>query len=137
MWRNADVLDFVAWLRDRNDHVARETDRAGFFGMDLYSLHASMQAVLGYLDKVDPEAARRARERYACFDHFGEDPQAYGYAASYDVRESCEDDVVEQLVELRAKAAEYARRDGRVTPEDLFFAEQNARLVANAERYYR
>jgi len=135
MWRNADVLDFVGWLREHNDRSSAA--KTGFYGLDLYSLHASMAAVLDYLRLVDPEVARRARERYACFYHFGEDPQAYGYAASYDVRESCEDDVVEQLVELRAKAAEYARRDGRVTPEDLFFAEQNARLVANAERYYR
>jgi erythromycin esterase-like protein len=137
MWRNADVLDFVGWLRDRNDHVDRETGRAGFFGMDLYSLHGSMQAVLGYLDKVDPQAARRARERYSCFDHFGEDPQGYGYATSFGLADSCQHDVVTTLVEITRRALDYARRDGLVAADEFFQAEQNARLVKNAEAYYR
>jgi len=82
MWRNMDVLAFVEWLRGFNSKRSAET-QAGFYGMDLYSLHASIRAVLDYMDKVDPEGARRARFRYACFDHFGEDPHAYGYAASF------------------------------------------------------
>jgi erythromycin esterase-like protein len=137
MWRNADVLDFVGWLRAHNEENAAKSADAGFYGLDLYSLHESMEAVLRYLDVVDPEAARRARERYACFEHFGEDPQRYGYATSYGLTPSCESEVVEQLVELRRLAAGYASRDGRVAADDLFFAEQNARLVRNAERYYR
>jgi erythromycin esterase-like protein len=128
MWRNTVMLDFVAWLKGRG---------AGFFGIDLYSLHASIEAVLTYLDDVDPAAARRARDRYACFEHFGHDPQEYGYASTAGIIESCEDDVVKQLLELRAKAAEYARRDGKVAEDEFFFAEQNARLTLNAERYYR
>jgi erythromycin esterase-like protein len=136
MWRNADVLDFVGWLRAHNE--GRPDDqRVGFYGLDLYSLHASMEAVLRYLAVVDPEAAERASRRYACFDHYGGDPQEYGYAAGLGLGPSCELAVVEQLVELRRSAAEYARRDGRLEPDDLFFAEQNARLVQNAERYYR
>src|SRR5215207_9573300 len=75
MWRNADVLDFVGWLREYNDGLAPEA-RVGFYGLDLYSLHRSIDAVLGYLRLVDPEAATRAQARYACFDHFGDDPQA-------------------------------------------------------------
>ena len=136
MWRNADVLDFVGWLRAHNDALP-DAARVGFYGLDLYSLHASMEAVLDYLRVVDPEAARRAQHRYACFEHFGEDPQAYGYAAAFNLAPSCEREVVAQLVELRRAAVEYARRDGRLEPDDLFFAEQNARVVANAERYYR
>ena len=136
MWRNADMLDFVGWLREHND-VRPDRERVGFYGLDLYSLHASMEAVLRYLEKVDPEAARRARDRYACFEHFGEDPQRYGYATSYGLSPSCEREVVEQLLELRLAAGEYARRDGRVAADELFYAEQNARLVRNAERYYR
>ncbi len=81
MWRNADVLDFVGWLREHNDTVA-SASKIGFYGLDLYSLHASIEAVLAYLNKVDPDGARRALYRYSCFDHFGEDTQAYGYAAS-------------------------------------------------------
>jgi erythromycin esterase-like protein len=137
MWRNADVLDFVGWLREYNDDLASGASKAGFYGLDLYSLHGSIEAVLGYLDKVDPEAARRARYRYACFEHFGEDTQAYGYAASIGITESCENEVVTQLIELQRRAAELARRDGRVAADEFFFAEQNARLVKNAEQYYR
>ncbi|HEX6051303.1 MAG TPA: erythromycin esterase family protein [Gemmatimonadaceae bacterium] len=137
MWRNADVLDFVGWLRSYNDAVQTDDAKVGFYGLDLYSLHASMAAVLAYLDSVDPEAAARARERYACFDAFGPDPQTYGYAASLGLAPSCEAAVIGQLVELQRSAAEYARRDGRIARDALFFAEQNARLVQNAERYYR
>ncbi|TMI04713.1 MAG: erythromycin esterase family protein, partial [Betaproteobacteria bacterium] len=91
MWRNSDVLDFVGWLREHNDGVSPAT-KAGFYGLDLYSLHSSMEAVLTYLHKVDPDAARRARYRYSCFDHFGEDTQAYGYAATFGLAESCEEE---------------------------------------------
>ncbi len=137
MWRNADVLDFIGWLRAHNDRAAAGDRKVGFYGLDLYSLHASMGAVLSYLDKVDPEGARRARRRYSCFDHVGGDPQTYGYAAELGIARSCEDEAVGQLLELRRSAAEYARRDGRLAPDDFFFAEQNARLVKNAEEYYR
>src|SRR6266850_1382180 len=137
MWRNADVLDFIGWLREHNDALSLGANKVGFYGLDLYSLHASIEAVLGYLAKVDPEAAKHARYRYSCFDHFRENTQAYGYAAGFGLTESCENEVVTQLVELRRRAADYARRDGRVAADDFFFAEQNARLVKNAEEYYR
>lgn len=136
MWRNADVLEFVGWLRDYNDAMG-DPRRVGFYGLDLYSLHASMDAVLSYLRNIDPEAARRAEQRYACFDHFGEDPQSYGYAATAGMAPSCETEVIAQLVELQKSAARYATQDGRLAGDDLFFAEQNARVVLNAERYYR
>lgn len=137
MWRNTDVVEFIAWLREYNDALPEGARKVGFYGLDLYSLHASARAVLDYLDKVDPEAARRARYRYACFEHFGEDTQAYGYAANFGLSKSCEDEVVSQLVEMQRRAAELASRDGKVDPDDFFIAEQNARLVRNAERYYR
>jgi erythromycin esterase-like protein/predicted phosphoribosyltransferase len=136
MWRNADVLDFLGWLRAHNDGVPAGT-RAGFYGLDLYSLHASMQAVLTYLGKVDPPAAKRARERYACFDRFGDEMQRYAYATRNDLSASCEREVVTELVELRRRAADYASRNGRIAPDDYFFAEQNAKLVQHAEAYYR
>jgi erythromycin esterase-like protein len=137
MWRNSDVLEFSGWLRNHNDRMKRNEEKTGFYGVDLYSLFSSIEAVLVYLDKVDPKAAAVARERYSCFEHFGEDSQAYGYATSSGMRPSCEEEVVEQLVALRRKAAEYASRNGSIPPDELFFAEQNARLVTNAERYYR
>ena len=99
MWRNADVLDFVGWLRAYNDNRA-EKDRAGFYGLDLYSLRASAEAVLAYLAKVDPEAAERARRRYACFDRFDREMQAYAYATAYGMAPSCEREVLTQLIEL-------------------------------------
>ena len=135
MWRNTEVLSFVRWLREWNDsHPDR---KVGFYGLDLYSLMTSVQAVVGYLDRVDPEAAARARARYACFDHCAGDTHAYGYAASAGIIESCEDEVVSQLAELRKQAVAYASRDGRVAEEEYFFAEQNALLARNAEQYYR
>jgi erythromycin esterase-like protein len=133
MWRNTDVRNLVRWMREHNAGVRDEARQAGFYGIDLYSLHTSIDAVLDYLDEVDPEAARRARYRYGCFEDFGEDVQAYGYAASFDLSHSCEDEVVAQLLELRRRAAAV---DGR-GDEEMFFAEQNARLVRNAEAYYR
>jgi erythromycin esterase-like protein/predicted phosphoribosyltransferase len=136
MWRNADVVDFIGWLRAHNE-TQPPAARAGFYGLDLYSLQASMQAVLQYLDKVDPDAARRARNRYGCFDQFGEEMQQYGYAASLGLHPSCEREVTTQLLELHRQRAEYASRDGRVAADEFFYAAQNARLVKNAEQYYR
>jgi erythromycin esterase-like protein len=136
MWRNRDVVAFITWLRAHNAAL-QPAARVGFYGLDLYSLHSSIAAVLTYLRKVDPSAAERARYRYGCFEHFGEDTQGYGYAATIGLTRSCEDDAVAQLVDLRRRAAEYASRDGRIAADEFFFAEQNARLVQNAEQYYR
>ena len=136
MWRNRDVLQFVDWLH-RHNAEQPEDRRAGFYGLDLYSLFASMQEVIRFLEKVDPEAAARARYRYSCFDAFGEDTQAYGYAAEFGVTRSCEDQAVQQLLEVQRDRAALAERDGRVPEDELFYTEQNARLVRNAEEYYR
>lgn len=136
MWRNEAVVEFITWLHRHNRKLPAER-RVGFYGLDLYSLHASIEAVLRYLAKVDPEGERQARQRYACFDHFQEDTHAYGYAATVGLSRSCEDEAVSQLLELRRRASDYASRDGQVAADDYFFAEQNARLVRNAEEYYR
>ena len=135
MWRNEDVVEMVEWLRERNAAYP-DFEHAGFYGIDLYSLHASIEQVLRYLAKVDPDAADRARERYSCFESFGGDPHEYGYATSYGA-ESCEEGVVRQLAELQRNARRYVngfRADGA---DEHFMAEQNARLIQNAERYYR
>ena len=135
MWRNAVVRDFVGWLRQWKDAQPPER-RVGFYGLDLYSLSVSIEAVLAYLDDVDPEAAKRARARYACFDHFHEDAQAYGYSVAFDLAPDCEQAVVQQLVELRERSIEAVEREGYES-DALFDAEQNARVVRNAEEYYR
>ncbi|MBW4604646.1 MAG: erythromycin esterase family protein [Calothrix sp. FI2-JRJ7] len=137
MWRNTDVVNFIGWLRQYNDALPPQAIKTGFYGLDLYSMYASIDEVLKFLDKVDPEAAQRARSRYNCFSHFEEDNQAYGYAATYGLSESCEKEVVNQLCELQQRMQEYAERDGQVAEDELFYAEQNARLVKNAEEYYR
>ncbi len=133
MWRNTVVEEFVEWLREHNRSVPAGR-QVGFFGMDLYSLHASMHAVVEHLQSVDLEAAARARERYACFDHHAPgDSQAYGWGAAFGARPSCEDEAIAQLLEMNRRAA------ATLGPErdEAFYAQQNARLVRNAEEYYR
>jgi erythromycin esterase-like protein len=135
MWRNEDVVELIEWLRARNA-AYDDLEHAGFYGIDLYSLHASIADVLRYLERIDPAAAARARERYSCFDSFGPEPQAYGYATSYGA-ESCEDAVVAQLVELQRNSRRFVNGFHAGAADEHFAAEQNARLVHNAERYYR
>jgi protein-L-isoaspartate(D-aspartate) O-methyltransferase len=123
------VLEFVEWLRDWN--AARTP--VGFYGLDLYSMYRSIRLVLDYLDRVDPEAARTARERYGSLTPFEGDPATYGRAAITGRYRVCEDDVVAMLRDMLARELDYAVRDG-----ELFLdAVGNARVVANAERYYR
>lgn len=135
MWRNADVVDFVGWLHEHNRSLPSSL-RAGFYGLDLYSLHSSMEEVLRYLDAEHPELAALARERYACFDQFGEDSQLYGLLTGVRGMAGCAEQVVANLLDLRRRIDEAARA-GEVDAEDAFDAEQNARLVGNAEAYYR
>jgi erythromycin esterase-like protein len=137
MWRNADVLDFIGWLREHNEGIAQLHERVGFYGLDLYSLYGSMQEVLRYLDQNDPQSAMRARERYGCFDQFGADPQAYGMIAGLGMSHTCETEVVSQLLDLQRQRAAYLERDGFLANDEYFFAEQNARVVHRAEQYYR
>jgi erythromycin esterase-like protein/predicted phosphoribosyltransferase len=137
MWRNEDVVAFVQWLRDYNDALPPGKPKTGFYGIDLYSLSRSIEEVVAYLDKVDPDAAARARARYSCFDDFGDNPQVYGQMVSLGLAEDCENEVVGQLLELQQRAAELRDRDGRSGVDELFFAEQNARVARNAAAYYR
>ncbi|HEY8606140.1 MAG TPA: erythromycin esterase family protein [Noviherbaspirillum sp.] len=136
MWRNTEIAALVQWLRQHNLQYAAGDGKVGFFGLDLYSLHRSMESVVRYLSRVDPEAARQARARYACFDHLAEDPQRYGYAANFGMRKDCEDEVIRQLVALTEEGGQYVRGDGAAADE-LFYAQQNARVAQNAEAYYR
>ena len=137
MWRNADVLEFVETLRAHNAGRPPH-ERAGFYGLDLYSLHRSMEAVLRYLERTDPEAARRARDRYACFDQYGEDSRLYGLMAGQRRGEDCQQEVLSAWIDLQRRSPAADRSAGGVeAEEDDFDAEQNARLVKNAEAYYR
>ena len=132
MWRNREVNDFVRWLKIDNAE-RKPADMTGFYGLDLYNLSDSMRAVIDYLDEVDPAAAMEARERYACLSPFSRNPQAYGRLAMSEGYAFCEAGAVAMLGELLAKRLDYAARDG----EDWLDAAANARLVKNAEAYYR
>jgi protein-L-isoaspartate(D-aspartate) O-methyltransferase len=130
MWRNREMRSFVDWLRLRNEQVERPV---AFHGLDLYSLYASIRAVLAYLDEVDAPTAKVARQRYGCLTPWQSDPAAYGSAALTQRYRTCEREVVAILADLLARRPLPAAKDG----ERYFDALQNARLVANAERYYR
>ena len=132
MWRNQEVAEFVDWLREHNGRLSAEA-RIAFHGLDLYSLYNSIRAVLLYLDDVDPRAARLARHRYGCLTPWQSDPATYGHAALTGQYPSCEAEVASMLSELLQKHRSYAEHDG----ERFLDAVQNAKLVANAERYYR
>lgn len=135
MWRNRVVRDFVEWLHAHNA-VLPASARIGIHGLDLYSLHRSAEAVIAYLERIDPGQAEAAKRLYACLDH-ARDPQDYGYAAATGLRQSCRDAAVKLLTELVRKAPEYLEGDGWEKADEQFFAERNACVVLNAERYYR
>lgn len=137
MWRNTEIVELVSWLRLQNKQRGDREGRIGFYGLDLYSLRASMDAVIRYLSQVDPEAARRARASYACFDHLASDPQRYGYAANFGMRKDCEEEVIRQLVALTQDAGRLVDGNAGEAVDELFYAQQNARVAANAEAYYR
>lgn len=152
MWRNIEIQAFVEWLHHFNEEnrglkggegrkaqmgQLRPTEYPGFYGLDLYSMTTSMEAVLGYLDKIDPKEAEAARGRYACFGQFINDPQAYGYAIASGRWDSCEQEVITQLIRLQQEARIYMERDGIFAGNEYFSAQRNAELVKNAEEYYR
>lgn len=132
MWRNQEVLQFVQWLRTHNEPLS-EGDRVAFRGLDLYSLYHSIHSVVAYLEDVDPPTAGIARRRYGCLTPWQSAPASYGHAALNDRYRSCEREVVAMLGDLLRQAQRYTAQDG----EHFFDAVQNARLVADAERYYR
>ncbi|WP_273524238.1 erythromycin esterase family protein [Rhodosalinus sediminis] len=133
MWRNTVVEGFVHWLRTHNARRSDPAARAGFYGLDLYNLRDAIAGVLAYLDRVDPQAARVARERYGCLTPWQKDPAVYGRAALTEGYAACEEEVVTQLRDLLAHRLDYAAQDG----ESFLDAAQNARLIRAAERYYR
>jgi erythromycin esterase-like protein len=130
MWKNRDVAAFTNWLREHNRSAAAP---CGFYGLDIYNMRGAIAAVLAYLDKVDPQAAAVARERYACLTPWQHEPSTYGRAVLTAGYRKCEEAVVRQCREMLEKEFSYARQDG----DEFLDAAQNARLVASAERYYR
>ncbi len=137
MWRNTDVVSFLEWLRTYNDSLAPERPKIGFYGLDLYSLSTSIQTVLKLLDETDPPAGQIARARYACFDPYLGNIQKYAYTASLGIKANCREPVVQQLMDLQQARLKPPENDRSEQRELWFNIEQNARLIRNAERYYR
>lgn len=133
MWRNTVVEGLVEWMRSHNADVADADRKAGFYGLDIYNMRSSIEAVLAYLDDVDPEAAQIARERYGCLTPWQHDPATYGRAVLTQGYRDCEDQVVQQLRDLLERRLDYEAQDGN----QFLDAAQNARLVKSAEQYYR
>ncbi|KAJ5625678.1 Erythromycin esterase [Penicillium lagena] len=134
MWRNREMQDLVEWMRDRNQTLPPER-RAGFYGLDLYSMGASIRAIIDYLDRVDPKAGKEARRRYGCLEPWVDDPTTYGLASLRGM-ETCESQVMEMLRDLLNRRLEYAQHDVR-DGEEAHSVEQNAYLVRDAEEYYK
>jgi erythromycin esterase len=134
MWANREIVNLIEWLREYNKNLSEE-QRVGFYGLDVYSLWESMEAVIKYLRKVDPEAVKTAIEAYRCFEPYGKSVEDYARATAF-VPESCEDEIIDMLVHLHGKANQY-KRDGLASREGYFNAEQNAIVAKNAELYYR
>lgn len=138
MWANQSMLEFTHWLHAYNTKIENAktespAQKVGFYGLDLYSLYSSIEAVLDYLQQVDPKAADTARDRYDCLMPWADDPALYGHAVATKQHEGCETEVLKNLQDLINKRLEYSVASG----EQFFDAEQNAKLIVNAERYYR
>ncbi len=136
MWRNTPTVDLIGQLY-RHNEKSSDAKKVGIYGLDLYSLYSSIQDVLTYLDALDPAAAQRARMRYNCFEQYQRNVQQYGYAVTFDISASCQQKVIDQLLDLRASALELMRHDGKKAAIEFFYAERNAALIKNAETYYR
>src|SRR5215212_6584793 len=134
MWANREIVDLIEWLRKYNERLPEE-QKVGFYGLDVYSLWESMESVIKYLKKVDPDAIKTVIEAYRCFEPYERSVEDYARATAL-VPESCEDEVIDMLINLRSKASQY-KTDGLGHREEYFNAEQNAIVAKNAELYYR
>src|SRR5919197_2089034 len=134
MWANKEIVDLIEWLRKYNEKLPEE-QKVGFYGLDVYSLWESMESVIKYLKKVAPDAIKTAIEAYRCFEPYGQSVEDYARATAF-VPKSCEDEVIDMLIDLRSKASQY-KTDGLARREEYFNAEQNAIVAKNAELYYR
>lgn len=130
MWANWEVAAFTEWLKKYNAELPANK-RVGFYGLDVYSLWESMEALENYLQKTDPESAKLVKNVINCFEPYNKDWQQYIHSI-HDVMDSCEDEVVEILSQIKKRAATYD-----MDPEASLNTEQNAYIAQNAEEYYR
>jgi len=137
MWRNHIMANFTEWLKEHNSHIQDSKKRVGVYGLDLYSMFTSAHEVIHYLDEVDPSAAKLARRRYGTLDQYKDEPHDYAAAVMLGISPSCEKAVVQMLVDICRKGPEYLSNKGMVDGEELFYAQENAVVVKDAEEYYR
>jgi erythromycin esterase-like protein len=139
MWRNTAMANFIDWMKDHNNHTSDPLHKIGFYGLDLYSLHDSITSIICYLKKHQPTLVDQAIHRYGCFDHVAVDPQMYGYLVNQSIKKACIKEVTDAFLELQHEAL-YQMNQKNLSEqldESLYYATQNARLVKNAEEYYR
>jgi erythromycin esterase-like protein len=137
MWRNHVMANFTEWLREYNSRIENPKQRVGVYGLDLYSMYASAHEVIHYLDDIDPPAAKLARRRYGTLDQFKDEPHDYAAAVMLGITPSCENAVVQMLVDICRKGPDYLNSKGMVDGEQLFYTQENAVVVKDAEEYYR
>lgn len=143
MWANKEMVEFIEWLKEYNDYLEKSNKsssktqhrtKIGFYGLDLYSLWESMDAIIKYLKKVDPDLLKSAMDAYNCFEPYNKKVEEYARATAF-VPDNCEDEVIEILTSLRKKGDIYIK--GNRNREEYFNAEQNAITARDAENYYR
>jgi erythromycin esterase-like protein len=158
MWRNHAVRDFIEWLRRFNQRKQQAYEEAlktaeeegeqksgdvpapplaGFYGLDLYSMYSSCEAVIKYLEEQSPAAATKARHHYSALTSFQDEAQEYGMAVAVGMLESQQKRVVEVMSDLLRRSEEFLRQDGYVRGDELVYAKLNALVVKDAEKYYR
>lgn len=133
MWQNIPIRDLVEWLKTHNQATKTQVN---FFGLDLYSLYRSIDAIIAYLEKIDPLLAQEAKYYYACFEQFRHDPQEYGYSIFSRLSKSCHNDALQELKNLE-KLEWQLLQEKKATHDETFYLVQNARVVKNSEGYYR
>lgn len=134
MWRNQEVVSLIDWLYLHNKSKTIN-ERIDIYGLDVYSLHRSIEVIIEQLQKIDPAAAQAARERYQCFDTYA-NPQEYGYMASLFPNASCRDQTIAQLIDLKKKSVDFFKYKNLNPEQEKFYLEQNAAVIKNAEEYY-
>ena len=144
MWANKEMVELVEWLKEYNDTIVNQQKLSttidktiGFYGLDLYSLWESMEAIIEYLKKKEPSLLKQAIDAYNCFEPYNKDVEAYARATAF-VPENCEEEVIEILTSLKGKHGTNEKTTvGDLNKEEYFNAEQNAIVAKDAERYYR
>jgi erythromycin esterase-like protein len=131
MWANWEIIALGDWLQEHNRGLPANK-KAGFYGLDVYSLWESMESIMQYLKKTDPTALRVAEEAFRCFEPYHQDEGTSYARASQFVPELCENEVVQLLKEIQKKLPGY-----NTDHENVFSTEQNALITVNAEKYYR